>query len=108
MARAGLAVVVLVLFLHATLVDSLRLTNGFIDTSFDAGGNLISIEDSRSHQQHNISNDGWSFVVDDLAVSNGCNCVQEPAGALERNMSTFSRATADDIRRSMRFCMHGH
>ena len=50
MARAlAVVVVVLVLFLRATLVDSLRLANGFIDTSFDVGGNLISVEDSRSH-----------------------------------------------------------
>ena len=66
-----LAVVVLVLFLRATLVDSLRLANGFVNSSFDVGGNLISVEDSRSHQQHNISNDGWSFVVGDLPFPTG-------------------------------------
>ena len=53
------------------VVDSLRLGNGVIDTNFDSNGNLLSIEDLSSHQKHNVSNDGWSFVLGDLPFPTG-------------------------------------
>ena len=61
----------LVALFDVTAADLLRLANDIINVSFDSNGNLLSIQDSRSHQQHNISNDGWSFVVGDLPFPTG-------------------------------------